>query len=257
MSRENLESLLDSMLEESATKMEAEEARAREVVLRAEREQQASVLRERAEDPAVATFHEIVTLAGLPDEQLRKVLAKAPPDDLLIILATAADSLQRRILTNLTAESVAWLRQNLVHIETVSNAEREAAERKVLKAANALLAGGEIGLPESEPVGSETAPDRSENDLRDLLTDLVRIAREAGPAALSEVLGAGGEPLLEEGLALVIEGTRGEALRTVLATRRAELAADYARRLAWMEDAVLSIAEGEPAESFRARLFRA
>lgn len=255
MSRQNLESLLDAMLEDSATAMEAEETRRREEAARREREQQASVLRARAADPAVATFHEVVTLTGLPDEQLRKVLAKAPPDDLLIILATSADPLQRRILGNLTADSVKWMRDNLVHIESVSNAEREASQRKVLKAANSLLASGEIGLPEPESVGAAVAPDARDKDLRDLLTDLVRIAKQAGPEALTEVLASAGEPLLSDGLALVVDGERGDALRSSLSARRAELAADYARRLAWMEDALLAIAEGESAESFRAKLF--
>ncbi len=255
MSRDNLENLLDSMLEESATRMEADETRAREGAAEAERSKQAQALRARAADSGQATFHEVVTLTGLPDEHLREVLSKAAPDDLLIILATAADPLQRRILGNLSADSVKWLRDNLAYIESVSNAEREAAEKKVLKVANALLESGDIGLPEPESVGKDAAPDASDKDLRNLLTNLVRIAGQAGPEALSEVLESAGEPLLRDGLALIVEGKKGDALEEALRARRSELEADHARRLGWMHDALIAIAEGGSAEDFRAKLF--
>lgn len=256
MSRENLENLLDAMLEESATTMEADATREREERERKERETQASVLRARAkEEPAAPVFDQIPALTGLTDGDLRKVLAKAPPDELIVVLATSDDALQRRILGNLGPESVAWVRENLAHIERVTNAEREGAHKKVLKAANALLAAGEIALPEPESSGSDAAPNAIDEDLRDLLSDLVRIASQAGPEALTEVLASAGEPLLEEGLALVARGASGGELRSALATRKAALQADYARRLGWMEDAIFAIAEGEPAEHFRKRLF--
>lgn len=255
MSRENLTSLLDSMLEESSTRMEAEVAREQEERAKQEREAQAAALRARAaEAPEAPTFDDVATLSGLTDGDLRKVLAKAAPDDLLVVLATAEDALQRRILVNLSAESVAWVRANLVHMEHVSNAEREAAERKVLKAANELLRAGEIALPEPESVGAEQPPDAEEVELRKLLTELVRIAAQSGPAALTEVLASAGQPLLSDGLAWVVEGERGDALRSRLAARRAELEAEHARRLRWMEDALAAIAEGESAEDFRKRL---
>lgn len=256
MSRENLESLLDSMLEESSTRMEAEVEREREERARQEREAQAAALRARAsERPEAPTFDAVASLTGLPDGELRKVLAKAAPDDLLVVLATAEDALQRRVLANLSESSVAWMRANLAHMEQVFNAERESAERKVLEVANRLLRAGEIALPEPESVGSDEAPDAADADLRDLLSDLVRIASQSGPAALVEVLASAGEPLLSEGLAWVVEGTKGDDLRAKAAARRAELEADYARRLRWMEDALAAVAEGESPEDFRKRLF--
>lgn len=250
MSRENLESLLDAMLEDGAMMMEAQAAREAEERARAQREREAQV-----EKPAAAPVLESVELlGGLPDGDLRKVLAKAPPDDLLVLLATSKDALQRRILGNLSADSVKWLRENLAHIESVNNAEREAAHKKVLKAANALLAAGEIELPEARDATDSADGDASDKDMRDALTDLVRIAGEAGPEALTEVAAALGEPLLVEGLGRILAGEHGDALRSALAAHRARLEAEYARRLRWMEDALAAIASGESAEQFRARL---
>jgi hypothetical protein len=255
MSRENLESLLDSMLEESSTRMEADVAREREEQAKREREAQAAALRARAaEAPEAPTFHEIATLTGLTDGDLRKVLAKAPPDDILVVLATGTDAIQRRVLANLSESSVAWMRANLAHMEQVSNAERESAQRKVLKAANELLKAGEITVPEPESVGATEGPDAEDQDLRALLVDLVRIASQAGPEALAEVLASAGEPLLSEGLAWVHDGAKGEGLRKQAASRRKELEADYAKRLRWMEEALVAIAEGEGADAFRQRI---
>lgn len=248
MSRENLESLLDAMLDESEINRAAEAER--------EREMKAARAAQHA-PPAPRALEDVEALTGLPEGDLRKVLAKAAPDDLLVLLATAGDVLQRRILGNLSAESVAWLRANLAHIDEVSNAEREGAHANVLKAANALLGAGEIGAPEAESVGADAAPNEGDKDLRELLTDLVRIAKQAGPAALTQLLSGTGEPLLVDGLALIGEGREGDALRSSLALRRAELEASYARRLAWIEEALVAIAAGEAADAFRARIFDA
>lgn len=258
MSRKNLESLLDEMLEDSATDLEAEREaerqREREARQRAERARRAEALRERtaAEGPA---FEDVSQLAGLPEADLRKVLAKAAPDDLLVVLATAGDALQRRILANLSEESVRWLRQNLEHMGDVRDAEREASEAKVRKVANELRAAGEIGAPEEESVAAPEAPPAEEKALRDLLTDLVRIADQAGAEALTELAESAGEPLLREGLALVAEGRRGEALRAELADIRARLEQRYAERLKMMVEALVAIGDGESADAFRERLF--
>lgn len=254
MSRQNLESLLDAMLEDSATAIEAAATHEREERERRAREEQASVLRARAkEEPEAPVFDQVAALGGLADGELRKVLSKAAPDDLLIVLATSDDAVQRRILANLSEESVRWVRENLAHIDRVTNAEREGAEKKVLKVANALLRAGEIALPAPSAEGAE-APSAAAIDLGDLLTDVVRMAAQAGPEALSEVLGGAGEPLLEHGLSLLARGTRGSELARALAARKAELLAEQAERLGWMEEAVLAIAEGEPAERFRKRV---
>ena len=116
-SRDDLSSLLDAMLDDSATRVAADEVRDREEKERAERQKQAAALRARAEAAsAEPTFMEVDTLTGLTDGDLSKVLAKAPPDDLLVLLATAGNVLQRRILSNLSSDSVKWLRENLAHI---------------------------------------------------------------------------------------------------------------------------------------------
>jgi len=200
------------------------------------------------------TLTEIAALTGLPEGDLRKVLAKAAPDDLLVVLATSADALQRRILLSLSADSVKWLKENLAHIDVVSNAEREGAEKRLLKIANALLRAGEIGLPEPESIGKDEAPDAAEKDLRDLLTDLVRIAGQAGPDALAAVLESSDEPLLVAGLGII--GEADGDVRRALAKKRAELEVAYAQRLLLIEEALVAIAEGEPADAFRARLFK-
>ncbi len=251
MSRENLESLLDSMLEESATAMEAAVTREREEKERREREEKASVLRARAKEAPAAVFDDVAALGGLADGELRKVLAKAAPDDLIVVLATSEDEVQRRILANLSADSVSWVRENLAHIDRVTNAERESAHRGVLKVANALLAAGEIELPAPKSPEAEDGGD----PLRALLTDLVRLGASAGPAALRDALASAGEPLLERGLELVTHGVSGSELVKALAEQKAALAAEHARRLSLMEEAVLAIAEGEPAERFEKRVF--
>lgn len=250
MSRENLESLLDSMLEESATAMEAAVTREREEKERREREEKASVLRARAKEAPAAVFDDVAALGGLADGELRKVLAKAAPDDLIVVLATSEDEVQRRILANLSADSVSWVRENLAHIDRVTNAERESAHRGVLKVANALLAAGEIELPAPKSEAEDGG-----DPLRALLTDLVRLGATAGPAALRDALASAGEPLLERGLELVTHGVSGSELVKALAEQKAALAAEHARRLSLMEEAVLAIAEGEPAERFEKRVF--
>ena len=252
MSRDNLESLLDAMLDESAVNVAADAEREREARERAAREKQKkAVATPAAEAP---TLTEIAALTGLPEGDLRKVLAKAAPDDLLVVLATSADALQRRILLSLSADSVKWLKENLAHIDVVSNAEREGAEKKLLKVANTLLRAGEIGLPEPESIGKDEAPDAAEKDLRDLLTDLVRIAGQAGPDALAAVLESSDEPLLVAGLGII--GEADGDVRRALAKKRAELEVAYAQRLLLIEEALVAIAEGEPADAFRARLFK-
>lgn len=255
MSRDNLKSLLDSMLDDSAVQLAAEEQMRREAAEQEERERQAAALAAKAKkEPEAPTFDDVDQLTGLTEPDLRAVLGKSAPDDLLVILATADDVLQRRMLRNLSAESVSWLRENLRYMERVTDAERDGARRKVLKAANQLLGAGEIALPEPESVGASEAPVSEEKELRELLTDLVRIAEQSGVDALRELAESAGEPLLRAGLALVLEGAEGDGLRASLKEQRAALEARYAQRLAWMEEALVAIAAHEPADELRARL---
>jgi hypothetical protein len=256
MSRDNLKSLLDSMLDDSAVQLAAEEQTRREAAEREERERHAAALAAKAKtEPEAPAFDDIEQLTGLTEPDLRAVLQRSAPDDLLVILATADDVLQRRMLRNLSAESVAWLRENLQYMERVTDAERDGARRKVLGVANRLLGAGEIAVPEPESVGAPEAPVPEEKDLRELLTDLVRIAEQSGPEALRELAESAGEPLLRGGLALILEGADGAALGASLEEQRAALEARYAQRLAWMEEAILAIAAHEPADAFRARFF--
>jgi hypothetical protein len=253
MSKGKLMGMLDSMLEDSEMRQEAaaEEDRQREEAARkAAAAPKKDVPKER---PAMTDVGQI---AGLADGDVRKILAKAAPDDLLVLLAGGADPLQRRILGNLSTDSVKWMRENLAHMDEMTNAERESAEKKVLKVANKLLAEGEIGLPEAESAAAPDGPVQEEKDLRELLTDIVTIAAQAGPAALSEVLAASGEPLLAEGLELVLSGQGGKELRSELSKRRAALEKSYGQKLLAMEEAIVAIADGESPEAFRKRLFK-
>lgn len=257
MSRKNLEGLLGAMLDESETQQQAAEVeemerRAKAKAARDAREAQA----EAKEARVAASFDDIGELTGLSHEDLRRVLGAAAPDDLIVVLATAEDVLQRRILSNLGPESVAWVRENLAHMDRVTDAERDGARTKMLKCAKRLLEEGKITAPESESVGQAEAPRDEEKELRELLTDLVRIAEQAGPEALTELAQSAGEPLLRDGLALVVGGAKGAPLQEKLAAQRAALEARYAKRIAWMSEALVAISEGEEADAFRARLFQ-
>jgi len=253
MSRKNLSNLLDSMLDDSAAVQEAVEVRELEDAQRARVEAAAKASAPAA--PSVPTLEEIEQLTGLTEADLREVMGTAAPDDILVVLATADDVLQRRILRNMSDESVLWLRQNLQHMEQVSDHERDQARGKLLKTANKLLAAGKIGLPDPASVGVEEAPDGERKELRELLVDLVQIASQSGPEALSELAESAGEPLLREGLSKVIAGESGEALRGELGVLRAELESRYAQRLKWMVEALAAIADRETPESFSERVF--
>lgn len=254
-SKDNLTSLLDSMLDDSAVLVEADEVRARE---EAERQAQAAARRDQVEavKVEVPTLDDVIQLTGLTDPDLRQIIGNAAPDDLLVVLATAADVLQRRILRNLSADSVEWVRANLAHIDAVTDHERDSARGKLLKIGNKLLAAGTISAPEPESIGNDEAPDPEKKELRELLFDLVLIAEQNGPSALREISESAGEPLLREGLHLVIEGTNGDELRGSLAEIRHSLEQRYAQRLKWMVEALVAIAQGESAAEFRGRVFR-
>ncbi|MGE0788583.1 MAG: FliG C-terminal domain-containing protein [Sandaracinaceae bacterium] len=235
------------MLDESAIRQAAADVEAREAAERA-----------RAAPPAPeapAEMDDVAQLTGLSDGHLLRVLEVVAPDDLLIVIATADEALRARLMANLSDESVKWVRDNLAYIDEVNDHERDGARNKTLKAVNKLLATREIEL------GSGTAEVRSEREheergLEELLTDLVRIAHTSGPEALADLAEEAGEPMLRRGLTSVLGGKRGEALRAELTPLRTELEQRYARRLAQMLEAVVAIAEREPADAFARRVFK-
>ena len=61
--------------------------------------------------------------------------------------------------------------------------------------------------------------------------------------------------MLAQGLALVLSGAKDEALKEGLTQCREAIEAAFRQRLMWMEEAMVAIAEGEEAETFRKRLF--
>ena len=250
MSRTNLNDLLSSMLDDSEALQDAAEAREME-----ERAAERSARPAPEPDAPAVLLDDVVQLTGLIELDLRVLLSTAAPDDLLVVLATSGDGLQRRILRNMSEDSVRWLRQNLEHIDHVTDHERDQARGKVLKVANKLLADGQIRAPEPEAIGRDEAPDGERLELRRLLVDLVQIAQQSGVEALSELARTAGEPLLREGVSKVISGVEGDALREQLGQRRGELERRYAQRLKWMVEALVAIADGETADSFAARVF--
>lgn len=258
MSGKSLTDLMDAMLDESATALEAAEVERTE---EKERARQEATLRakaaEHAKDEAPPSLDDVVQLTGLTEGDLRQVLGAAAPDDLLVVLATADGALQRRILRNLTEESVKWMRANLEHMGDVNDHERDQARAKVLKKANQLLADGTIGLPEPESIGNDEAPDPERKELRELLVDLVEIGERSGPSALRQIADSAGEPLLREGIHKVVDGSDSDTLRSELGELRAELERRYAQRLKWMVEALVAIREGETADSFSKRVFKA
>ncbi len=255
MSADKLSSLLDEMLDDSAIEQAAREVEAKEAQARAA-QQRASQAPAQSPAQAPPALDDVSQLTGLPDGDLRAILAAAAPDDILVVLAAGDEAIQRRVLRNLGAESVQWIRDNLAHMGEVNEHEAGAARGKLLAVANRLLAAGEIHRPDPASVGTSEAPDAERLGLRELLTDLVRIADQAGPAALAEVAEGAGEPLLREGLSRVIEGQRGDALRETLAELRGELERRYAQRLRWMVEALVAVADGEDADSFAQRVFK-
>lgn len=256
MSRENLSNLLDAMLDESEVRQEADEVRRQEERAAEAQKREAQKLARRLEEEREQTrLQSVDELTGLTEDDLMAVLGAAAPDDLLVVLATADDVLQRRILGSLSEDSVKWLRENLVYMERVTDAERDGARKKILKASNVLLEDGTIKLPEPESIGKDDAPTAPEKELRELLTDLVRIAEKTGTEALGALADSAGEPLLRDGLHLVVGGTSGAALKQKLGALRSELEARYAQRLAWIEQALVAIDEGQSPDDFRASLF--
>lgn len=256
MSGDDTSSLLDDMLDESAVHRAAEEVEEIEAREAAKKRRAAEAAMQTAKATRTAAqLASVEELTGLTEPDLRKVLAKAAPDHLLVLVAAGDDTLRRRILGNLSEESVVWIRQNLEHMGSVNDAERDDAHARVLKVANKLLVEGEIGVPEAESVGAAEAPKAPEKALREVLTDLVSIGHAGGLEALAELAKSAGEPLLKEGLARVAKGAKGDALRADLAGVKSELEKRYAARLSWMEEALVAIGEGESPEAFRARLF--
>ncbi|MCA9609364.1 MAG: hypothetical protein KC619_27375 [Myxococcales bacterium] len=255
MSTKNLSDLLDAMLDDSALDQAAEDVRRREEQERQRQEAALAAKKQAATPEAKPQLDDVDQLTGLIEPDLRQVLGGAAPDDLLVVLATAGDALQRRILRNLSPDSVGWLRANLVHMDHVTDHERDQARAKVLKVANKLLAAGEIGLPEADAIGQAAPPDEERKQMRELLVDLVRIAEQSGAEALTELAESAGEPLLQQGLARVVEGTDADTLKAELTAHRKELEHRYAKRLEWMAEALLAIGRGESAEAFDARVF--
>ncbi len=237
MSHQGLDSLLDEML--------------------ADPQFAATTQREAEADPmpevSSTEFTDVEQLRALGDVELARVLALVARDDLLTTLSGASDGLRRRILTTLSAESVRWLKQNLAYFDEPTRALLAAGRRKVLAAANRLLEAGTVALPKAPAAQGEAAtPDEVER-VGGVLAVLLALVQERGRGALGDVVSAG-DPLLDEGLAMVLRAADEGELAEALDARTRALMSAYARRLAVVREGVLALRRGEDPEAFRKRL---
>lgn len=250
MSTEQLRSLLDEMLSEVDER--------REAGTRAER----AAPPPDEEPPPVAVpaddgsaFSDVEELRALDDVSFCKVLAACPRDHLLTVLSGASKGLQRKILTNLSSDSVTWLQKNLEYFDEPTRALLSSGRAKLLDVANRLAEGGAIALPGSPE--SQGSPSRLPDELEAVgaaLVELLALVEKNGVDGLSEVVSAGGDPLLEHGLKLVAAGADEAEIVRAIDSRRAAAIAAFTRRLALIREGVLALSRKESPESFRKRL---
>ena len=178
MSRQDLKSLLDEMLTDATTQQQKEVREARPV-RPADRDTTPA-----PEPPSPSGFTDVEQFRLVHDAEVRKVLAAAARDDVLTMLSGASDGLRRKILTNLSRESVQWLQQNLEYFDEPTRALLAAGRKGVLDVANKLLREGKIALPAPEPKDEAGAPKqpRMDDDLERLgsiFTELLGLAQRA------------------------------------------------------------------------------
>ncbi len=237
MSHDGLKSLLDDLLSDpehafAAAKSAADEA---PLALPANR------------------FTDVEQLRALADAELIQVLSLATRDDLLTVLSGASDGLRRRILTSLSSASVQWFKQNLAYFDEPTRALLESGRRKLLTLANKLLEGGAIALP--RPAATEPADAALDEVERvgSAVVELLALRQRSGRGALGDVALAN-DPMLSEGVAMVMRGDDEATITAALDATHARLVAAYARRLAVAREGVLALYRGEEPEAFRKRI---
>ena len=267
----DLQNLMDDMLSDAGASIRAEEEaqeqkkRAALAEARAEREREAReaaehAAAEAAAEQAIPKIEGPEGLLDLSSADLQKVLDKLNPNDLLIVLAKGSDALQRRLLANLSKDSVQWLRQNLEYLgdpADLTEALAQDSRRAAVTLTNKMLRAGVIDLVSASDGEEGGAGDAASseggaegNPLLTVLTELVAVAHKAGPSALAEVVDDPGDPLLAVGLAAIGEGTSDENLAAALQSAKATLEATYRARLNLVETAVMAMSRGESPETF-------
>jgi hypothetical protein len=175
---------------------------------------------------------------------------------LLTVLSGASDGLRRKILGNLSTESVRWLQQNLQYFDEPTRALLSSARNKLLGVANKLLREGAVSLPGQE--GDATARTMSE-DIEKLgatiLALLERLQRD-GRNALASVVRAGGDPILEAAIAAIVAGGDENAVTSAMEAAEGIARAAFERRIAVAREGVKALWSGEEADRFRKRLDR-
>jgi hypothetical protein len=195
----------------------------------------------------------------LTDPDLRTLLAKLAPGDLLCVVAEGSEALRSRILGQLTAESVSWVRQNLEVWDPATERLKSSARQAVIGRARELAASGQIALPGSAEGAGEDA-DRvaaaSRDELASALAELVELAHDKGREALSAIVEEAFHPLLGHGLRCLLAGQDLAAIEKALDERVRALEAAYRAELEIVRQAVLAIARGEGPASFVERVGR-
>jgi hypothetical protein len=97
-----------------------------------------------------------------------------------------------------------------------------------------------LALDEVERVGST-------------VVELLALRQRSGRGALGDVAIAS-DPLLSEGVAMVLRGDDEATITAALDATHARLVAAYARRLAVAREGVLALYRGEEPEAFRKRI---
>ena len=198
-------------------------------------------------------FSDVEQLRALADAELMKVLALATRDDLLTVLSGASDGLRRRILTSVAPASVQWFKQNLAYFDEPTRALLESGRKKLLAIANKLLDAGAITLPKPAATSTADATVDEVERVGSAVVELLALRQRSGRGALGDVA-VSSDPMLSEGVAMVMRGDDEATITAALDATHARLVAAYARRLAVAREGVLALHRGEEPEAFRKRI---
>lgn len=211
-------------------------------------------------------------LLGISDGEMRKLLQRVAPDDLVAACIRVSKALRSKILNNLDSKSAKWLQQNIEAMGEITNNLWDSARQKIAKAVHELrLSGtggeikdkksnetenatrGEVRVKQSE-MRAKPSEKGDESELAGTFVDLLQVVGERGPQALQAVVSEVEEPLLRFGLQLILDETEPGRLEVALERAQAELEAKYHHQLSLIRQGVLAIRRGDSPEEFRQRV---
>lgn len=200
---------------------------------------------------------DVEQLLELSDGEMRVWMNAVAPNDMLCVAAEGSQTLRNRIMGQLDADSLSWMRGNLELWDPATEALKSSSREAVLKVARTLLLEGRLTLPtssEREGLDQDQAGDQSQGELGAALVQLVDLARENGREALAAVLGDVQHPMLHFGLSCLVEGKEGASLERSLSDRLKALSDVYLSELELIRQAMLAIDRGEDQQTFAERL---